>query len=344
MTPTPETAIITHEGATAITLAGQVANGFAAASAFADHQSRKAKNTLDAQRADLDTFGLFLCAATNGADCPSTAELLSEPDAWRGVTWGLVSAYVRWMLQQGYAVATIGRKLATVKKYCRLAVQAGVIPMEAGAVIRTVTGYGGKEAKRVDEQRTTTRVGAKKAEHTHIEPEQAKALKNQPDTPQGRRDAVIMALLLDHGLRVGELAALSVAAFNLKAGTFTFYREKVNKSQTHRLTPDAKRAVTVWLTSDAPAMGSLLRASRKDGSLAQPGMSTRALTERVAHLGNAIGLEGLSAHDCRHYWASRAASQGTDPFALRDAGGWSSLAMPSRYVEAATIANERVKL
>ncbi|HHY54616.1 MAG TPA: tyrosine-type recombinase/integrase, partial [Chloroflexi bacterium] len=70
----------------------------------------------------------------------------------------------------------------------------------------------------------------------------------------------------------------------------------------------------------------------------------RAVSDRVRVLGEAVGLEGLSAHDCRHYWATRAASQGTDPFALRDAGGWSSLAMPSRYVEAAAIANERVKL
>ena len=73
-------------------------------------------------------------------------------------------------------------------------------------------------------------------------------------------------------------------------------------------------------------------------------MSERAITERVRVLGEAVGVTGLSAHDCRHYWATRAASQGTDPFALRDAGGWSSLAMPSRYVEAAAIANERVKL
>ncbi len=329
---------------TVIDLAGQVANGYAAAATFAEYRSRKSANTIDAQRADLDTWAAFLCAATNGADCPSADDLAIKPEAWQGVTWGLVSAYVQWMLTQGYAVASIGRKLATVKKYCRLAVQAGAISIEAGAMIRTVTGYAGKEAKRVDGQRERTRLSTKKAEHTRIEPEQAVMLKNQPDTPQGRRDAVIMALLLDHGLRVGELAALAVTDFNLKAGTFTFYREKVGKTQTHRLTPDAKKALSNWLASDAPAMGSLLRASRKGGELDKPGMSTRAITERVTVLGETMGLSGLSAHDCRHYWASRAASQGTDPFALRDAGGWSSLVMPSRYVESATIANERVKL
>jgi integrase len=327
-----------------LALAGQVANGYAAAATFADYRSRKAANTLDAQRSDLDTWAAFLCTATNGADCPTSDDLATKPEAWQGVTWGLVSAFVQWMLKEGYAMSTVGRKLATVKKYCRLAVQAGAITVETGAMIRTVAGYHGKEAKRVDTQREKTRQSTKKAEHTRIEPEQAAAMKAQPDTPQGRRDAVIMVLLLDHGLRVGELAGLAVTAFDLKAGTFTFYREKVGKFQTHRMTPDTKRAVATWLKNDALAMGSLLRASLKSGALGKSGMSARAVTERVTVLGAAIGLMGLSAHDCRHYWATRAASKGTDPFALRDAGGWSSLAMPSRYVEAATIANERVIL
>ena len=39
-----------------------------------------------------------------------------------------------------------------------------------------------------------------------------------------------------------------------------------------------------------------------------------------------------------------AARSGTDPFALRDAGGWNSLSMPSRYVEDQDIANEGVIL
>ena len=204
-------------------------------------------------------------------------------------------------------------------------------------------GYGGKDAKRVDERRETTRKGAKKAQNVTITPDQATALKRQPETPQGRRDAVIMALLLDHGLRVGELVLLQVTDFDMKAGTFTFYRPKVDKAQTHRMTTDTARAVAAWLATDAPAMGAVLRGSRKGGELTGA-MTERSITERVRTLGARVGLVGLSAHDCRHYWATRAASQGTDPFALRDAGGWSSLAMPSRYVEAATIANERVKL
>jgi integrase len=72
-------------------------------------------------------------------------------------------------------------------------------------------------------------------------------------------------------------------------------------------------------------------------------MTERAITLRVRTLGEGIGVSGLSAHDCRHFWATSAAKYGTDPFVLQEAGGWSSLAMPRRYVEERKIANEGVK-
>ncbi len=174
---------------------------------------------------------------------------------------------------------------------------------------------------------------------------QVNALKWQPDTAQGRRDALLLCLLLDHGLRVGEVAALQVTAVNLTEGTLTFYRPKVGKTQTHQLSRDALKAAQAWFSSgDAPAVSPLLRASTKGGALGPAGVSERALTKRVNYLGKRIGVEGLSAHDLRHSWATRAARNKTSAFALQDAGGWSSLAMPARYVEAAKIANEGVNL
>jgi integrase len=78
-------------------------------------------------------------------------------------------------------------------------------------------------------------------------------------------------------------------------------------------------------------------------------MSERAITERVRELGEAIGINGLSAHDCRHSWATQAAitmrrEKRVDPFALQEAGGWNSLAMPRRYIDDALIANESIEV
>ena len=86
---------------------------------------------------------------------------------------------------------------------------------------------------------------AKKAEPVPLTPGQAAKLRTQPDTPQGRRDGLLLALLLDHGLRVGELAGLQVTDLDLGAGELRFYRPKVDKLQTHNLTPGARRAATL---------------------------------------------------------------------------------------------------
>ena len=124
--------------------------------------------------------------------------------------------------------------------------------------------------------------------------EQAKALKEQPDTPQGRRDALLMCLLLDHGLRCGEAALLEVNDFNPKEGAMSFYRPKVDKEQTHKLTADTLRALRAWLDSgDCAPLGPVLRGSRKGGELTDAGMSERAITKRVRYLGEQIGIEGL---------------------------------------------------
>lgn len=128
--------------------------------------------------------------------------------------------------------------------------------------------------------------------------------------------------------------------FDLKAGEMRFLRPKVDKVQTHKLSADTLRALHAWVDSgDARENGSLLRGSRKGGALTSTGVSERAITQRVRVLGEEVGLTGLSAHDCRHYWATTWARK-VDVLRLQEAGGWSSLAMPRRYVEDSEIANE----
>lgn len=322
-----------------------IADAYARQSVFDDSNSRLGNNTLRAYRADLDKFSEFLGVA-KWPDPPSGETLQTTAAAWAGVSHGLVTAFRNWQLQNGAAVKSVNRALTAVRRYCGLAFAAGVIDETAHALIATVQGYSGKDAKRIDERRQDagkrTRVGNKKADHVSLSDEQAAALKAQPDTPQGRRDALLMCLLLDHGLRVGEVAGLRVADVDLKAGELVFYRPKVDKTQRHKLTADTLRAARAWVDAgECPAFDDapLLRSSRKGGELTDAGMTTRSISERVRTLGAAVGVEGLSAHDCRHAWATRWAGK-VDVFRLQEAGGWSSLAMPRRYTEWARIANE----
>jgi integrase len=339
---------------------GAIADAFAANYVFGDFRRRKAANTLRSHQAALTMFArflvlklrlrlpddlqLYLTESEIAAEVePYTLwarKFMHDADAWHGMTWGTVQAFVDWQLKAGHAIGTINHRLSTIKRYVGLSFKAGAMDAETYQKIKVVTGFAGKEAKRVDDAREVKRVGNKKAASITLTVDQAKALKTQPDTPQGRRDALLLCLLLDHGLRVGEAVRLEVSNFELKAGMMNFYRPKVDMWTTHKLTADTLRAVRAWMDSgDCPALGPVLRGSRKGGALTEAGVTERSASERVRELGARLGVEGLSAHDCRHFWATYWAGR-VDLFRLQEAGGWKSLAMPRRYVEWAKIANE----
>jgi|APSaa5957512622_1039677.scaffolds.fasta_scaffold26843_2 integrase len=324
--------------------AGQAANQAASAGIFTDYQDRKSENTLRRHKADLARFVDFLNFA--GVIC---GDLITDPEAWQGVTWGLIKGFANWQLQNGYAIGTINGRLSTVKVYAKLAALAGVIDPSELALIQSVRGFEHKERKHINDKRKAagidTRKGAKKAHAVSLAKEQAEKLLDQDtQTDQGRRDRLLLAIMLRLGLRVGELAALQVGDFDLKAGELRFYRPKVDKTQTHKLDAVTLDAARDYITQDAPALGIIWRGSVKGQGLAKQGMSERAITKRVKFLGAKVGAVGLSAHDLRHYWATQAARNGTALDRLQDAGGWSSLAMPGRYIEAAKIANQGVRL
>jgi integrase len=335
----PERPLSTERNVVALQHASAIADQIAGRNAFSDYMNRKAINTTTAQRADLARFAEYLGAV--GIATPPDADMLQgEPSAWQYVTWGIVEGFVKWQLHEGHAIASINRRLSTIKNYAKLATKAGVMSAEQLALIKTVTGYGKTEAKRIDIKRNVTRVGEKKATAVRLSVEQANQLKQQPNTPQGRRDALLICLLLDHGLRVGEVALLQAEQFDRLRGQFRFERPKVDGTQTHKLTADTLRAFYAWVNAgDCPPKGPLLRESLKNGELTEPGMSERAIKARVRLLGERIGVFGLSPHDCRHYWATYWSDK-VNILRLQEAGGWASLEMPRRYVERAKIANE----
>ncbi len=56
-----------------------------------------------------------------------------------------------------------------------------------------------------------------------------------------------------------------------------------------------------------------------------------------------LGEWDLSPHDLRHTWATHAAKE-SNPFVLRDAGGWTNMQTPGRYVERTAVVNEGIEL
>ena len=357
--------------------AGEAANRVAADYLFTDYRQRRAERTIRTQTAALQLWVQYLAAVgaanellveaetwalayfndgtleslaehaeTQGLDIPvvlAAHYCQHLAAAWQGVTWGLVEGFVKWLLNQGYSLSSINNRLSAVKVYARLAAKAGVVSPEENALIREVRGYGGTEGKRVNNKRGKKRVGYKKEEAIVLTAKQARRLKTEhPPTPQGIRDRLLICLLLDLGLRASEVSALKVEDF-ADSGYVTVYRQKTDTTDKMALTSD----ITAVLADYRRYMrknGELLRGSRKNGKLTHHIMSVRAIGARVKTLGRDIlGIWELSPHDLRHTWATQAAKE-SNPFVLRDAGGWTNMQTPSRYVEKAKVVNEGIRL
>jgi integrase len=326
---------------------GLLANKAATKAVFAIYQARRPENTRRAQKAALGLFSAYMRACGI-----ATPDLYAEAWAWQGITWGLVQGFQDWMLEQGYSVKTVNDRVSAVKVYMSLANQAGIIPDGEILRLRSVRGFTRKEGIDTDKTRAAqgldTRKGAKKAAAALLTDDQARKLKaGQTDTPQGRRDALLMVLLLDHGLRVSEAAGLCVENIDRDAKQMTFYREKTGRVSRHALRGRAWQLMAFYLEKDQKeASGPLFLASNKSGALlAGTGLTVRAIHERVKQLGRAVGVDNLSPHDCRHYGATKA---GHDPnvslAALMAWGDWQSPTSAARYIERGQTDNDGVSL
>jgi integrase len=279
------------------------------AAVFNEYRSLRSEHTLRRQEADLLLFREFLTLSK-----VKSQDLCLDPATWRVITWSLVEGFVKWQLSKGYAIPSINVRLSTIKTYARLSVQAGTLTPQEYALIREVQSYTSIEQVHIDQRRPIHRIGYKKAEPIKLSSEQAAALKDQPDTPQGRRDILMMNLLLDHGLKVGELSELRTNDFDLSDGKTRF----CYKDQWQKLSPGTLAAFQACLSAgELDPSSFLLRRSKKNEELGEAGMSDRAITGRVCALGEKIGIKNLSSHDCRYYWSTSSERNGSNTLELK---------------------------
>lgn len=325
-------------------------NTAAATYLFQMYQQRIAANTLSRQAADLRAFATYLVElglAPTSSAADLADDLLSHPSAWGTLSWSVLQGFVVWQLDQGYAIGSINVRLATIRRYAGLATQAGAIPADEWVRIKLVSSFGKRAGLEQDRNRSendiATRVGAKKPAPARISDEEAIWLKDQPHTPIGDRDRLMMCILIDHGLRISEVVLIQIDELDVTERIMVVHRPKTAIRQRHRLSLDTYAAFLGYLRHLTHANGALLRTWHEGAFTDQP-MSVRGATARVRRIAAAMDRTDLSPHDLRHYWASRAARAGTRLQDLREAGGWASLNMPARYIEEQDIANDRVLL
>lgn len=358
----------------------EVAAQYARDEAYELHWLALAENTRISHENDMRTFVSFLVKSTHLDELTDIDEhaqaMMTGPERWQGIGYGMVAAYRRWLLAQGYSHGTVAHKLSAVRVYAKLAIVAlgdDDAATQVLAGVKLVSGHNGRLAENIDKKReeegTPTRKSTKRRpeEMIALTKEQITALKAQcdPSTPQGRRDAVLVCLAIDHGLRIGEIVGASIrdtvrigekvhdVGLDLAAGTLRFYRQKTRIVQGIKLSPDTLVALHRYADAgDMPAMGQILRASRKgSGGLTKAGMSTTAASVRIGELAARAGIYAerdgqqvrISAHDCRHSWATRFLEEFPQKReAIKVAGGWKTSNMLDEYVVPGEIANEGI--
>lgn len=294
----------------------------------------------------LGNFSDYL-VGTGRKNVPSADELFRSPDAWAGVTAGTIEAFRTWLVDEGYSPSSITGNVHIVRRYARLASKVGAISHDEASRINLISCAA--PLVQTDDE-TVRRKGAKRrhSEMIALNTEQRRLLKAECDlsNPQGRRDFLLVCLLMDHALRSGEVEALQVGDVNLEDGTLHFYREKSKEYQTIQLSADTMRALLLcYQNGDLLRSGSLLRASRKGKHLDGSRISRTAIAGRIATLSvSALGVR-LSPHDLRHTWATYMAHTYPEKREqIKQAAGWKSDVMLNYYVRPSKIANESINV
>lgn len=145
---------------------------------------------------------------------------------------------------------------------------------------------------------------------------------------QTRRDAAILALFRDSGMRLAELAGLQVDDVHLKSRT-AVVTGKGGKQRTVKVTFDTARAVDRYLRDHArqpqasrPALWLGLRGGG--------GMTVSGIYQMVRRRGREAGV-AVHPHKFRHHFSHTFLDQGGTEGDLMELNGWNGPQMLQRY-------------
>jgi integrase len=145
------------------------------------------------------------------------------------------------------------------------------------------------------------------------------------------RDATVIALVYQAGLRRGEAARLNLDNFNPTDGTIQF-RGKGNKERLNALAGGGREAIDTWIALRGPAPGPLVCPIGKGGRI----VLARRLTGEsirfiVRHRAQLAGVLDISPHDFRRTAISDLLDAGEDLATVQRFAGHSDPKTTSRY-------------
>jgi integrase/recombinase XerD len=243
-------------------------------------ERRLAANTVAAYRRDLSRYGVFL--AGRGIAGPLAAPAPAVRD------------YAGWLAGTGLSAASRARHLAALRGLYRFLRLEGRVEADPTELVESPRGW--KKLPRF--------LSADEVERLLAHPDRAR--------PAGLRDALLLELLYDCGLRVSELVGLRLDSVDLESWTLRV-RGKGGKD---RLVPFGEAARETLVAYLEGARGASRRAAGNPHLF--PGLRGGHLTRQRAwqvvasHLRGAGIRRAISPHSLRHSFATHLLDNGAD--------------------------------
>ena len=257
------------------------------------------KNTVESYEADLIQCSCFL--NQHGSS------------SWQSVTLDLVSAWISSLTLDGYAIASLARKLSAIRMLARYLVAEG----------------------RLENDFTELLSNPKKGRFLPhaLNIEEIERFLSAPDlnTPLGKRDRAIFELMYGSGLRVSEVSTVLVNGVNLDDGFARIF----GKGAKERVVPVGAQAVLAirnYLHGGRPHL-----AKEKSGGelfLSKRGtpISRKMIWVLVKDYARKAGIEkNLTPHGLRHSFATHLLMGGADIRAVQEMLGHADVGTTQIY-------------
>ncbi len=197
---------------------------------FLDHlvaEKGSSENTVAAYRNDLQQFHAFLAQPDQlGADVE-----------WSDVTRDQLISYILFLKERQYASATVARKVAALKSYFHFLLRVGAVSEDPSEDL---------DSPKVKKQLPQT-----------LSPDEVDRLLAQPSesgrTPKALRDTAMLEILYATGMRVSEIASLTMEDVDLEGGAIRCMG-KGSKERVMPLYPKAVEAVRDYLEHGRAAL------------------------------------------------------------------------------------------
>ncbi|MEO5950871.1 MAG: tyrosine-type recombinase/integrase [Chloroflexia bacterium] len=150
-------------------------------------------------------------------------------------------------------------------------------------------------------------------------------------TIAGRRDAAIMAVLYNCGLRRSELVDLDIADYDVAEAAIIVRSGKGKKARMSYTTGISQKALEEWLSGRGLSVGPLFTPVNKSGVLTLRRLSDQAIRKLLLKRGMEAGVSHFSPHDLRRTMIGDLLDAGADISTVQKLAGHANVTTTTRY-------------